>query len=157
MRIGYGYDVHALGEGDHLILGGVSIPFNQSFVAHSDGDVLIHSLIDALLGAVALGDIGQHFPDTDPKYKGCNSRELLVQVVELITAKGYTLGNTDITIVAQAPKMAPYLEMMRINLAQDLNCSVDQINIKATTTEKLGFAGRQEGIACHTVALLMSE
>ena len=154
MRIGHGYDVHAFGEGDALILGGVSIPHQHAFVAHSDGDVLIHALIDALLGAMALGDIGQHFPDTDATYKGSNSRDLLAVVVAMITNNGYQLGNADITIIAQSPKMAPHLEKMRLNLAADMGSDFSQINIKATTTEKLGFTGREEGIACHAVVLL---
>jgi 2-C-methyl-D-erythritol 2,4-cyclodiphosphate synthase len=156
MRIGHGYDVHRFGPGDKLILGGVSIPYQHSFVAHSDGDVLIHALIDALLGAAALGDIGQHFPDTDAKWQGANSRQLLTAVVAMIASKGYKLGNVDITIVAQQPKMLPHLDKMRLNLAADISCNIDQINIKATTTEELGFAGRKEGIACHAVALLVS-
>ena len=156
MRIGHGYDVHKFGPGDKLILGGVSIPYEHSFVAHSDGDVLIHALIDALLGAVALGDIGQHFPDTDAKWRGANSRQLLVAVVAMITSKGYKLGNADMTIVAQQPKMLPHLHKMRLNLSADIGCNIDQINIKATTTEELGFTGRKEGIACHAVALLVS-
>ena len=154
MRIGHGYDVHAFGEGNALILGGVTIPFNRAFVAHSDGDVLIHALIDALLGALALGDIGQLFPDTDAAYKGSNSRDLLAVVVGMMNKAGYALGNGDITIVAESPKMAPHLEKMRLNLAADMGADISQINIKATTTEKLGFAGRQEGIACHAVVLL---
>lgn len=154
MRIGHGYDVHAFGEGDALILGGVSIPHQHAFVAHSDGDVLIHALIDALLGAMALGDIGQHFPDTDVTYKGSNSRDLLAVVVAMMTNSGYKLGNADITIIAQSPKMAPHLEKMRLNLAADMGSDLSQINIKATTTEKLGFTGREEGIACHAVVLL---
>ena len=156
MRIGHGYDVHRFGPGDQLILGGVSIPYEHGFVAHSDGDVLIHALIDALLGAAALGDIGQHFPDTDAKWQGANSRQLLTAVVAMIASKGYKLGNVDITIVAQQPKMLPHLDKMRLNLAADISCNIDQINIKATTTEELGFAGRKEGIACHAVALLVS-
>lgn len=154
MRIGHGFDVHAFGEGDNIILGGVTIPYQRTLVAHSDGDVLIHALIDSLLGAFALGDIGHHFPDTDPKYKDCSSRELLKEVAGLVYSKAYQLTNTDITIVAEAPKMAPYLDAMRTNLAQDLGCCFDQINIKATTTEKLGFTGRGEGIACYAVSLL---
>ena len=154
MRIGHGYDVHAFGDGDALILGGVSIPHRHAFVAHSDGDVLIHALIDALLGALALGDIGQHFPDTDAAYKGSNSRDLLAAVGGMMTNNGYILGNADITIIAQNPKMAPYLDKMRINLAADMDSDLSQINIKATTTEKLGFIGREEGIACHAVVLL---
>ncbi|MDG1310908.1 MAG: 2-C-methyl-D-erythritol 2,4-cyclodiphosphate synthase [Porticoccaceae bacterium] len=154
MRIGHGYDVHAFGPGNALILGGVSIPYQHAFVAHSDGDVLIHALIDGLLGALALGDIGQHFPDTDPAYRGTNSRDLLSLVVGIMVAQGYVLGNADMTIIAQSPKMAPHLEKMRLNLAADLGCNIEQINIKATTTEKLGFTGREEGIACHASVLL---
>ncbi len=154
MRIGHGYDVHAFGQGDALILGGVEIPFNRAFIAHSDGDVLIHALIDALLGALALGDIGEHFPDTDGAYKDISSRHLLAMVVSLMRERGYQLGNADITLAAERPKMAPHIESMRLNLSADLGCSMDQINIKATTTEKLGFVGRQEGIACHAVVLL---
>jgi 2-C-methyl-D-erythritol 2,4-cyclodiphosphate synthase len=157
MRIGHGYDVHAFGEGNSLVLGGVSIPYHRALVAHSDGDVLIHALIDGLLGAMALGDIGQHFPDTDSAFAGCNSRDLLVNVVNLMQAQGYQLANADITIIAEAPKMAPYLAAMRQNLAADLHCDINQINIKATTTEKLGFEGREEGIACHAVALLLAD
>ena len=156
MRIGHGYDVHRFGPGNKLILGGVTIPYEHSFVAHSDGDVLIHALIDSLLGASALGDIGQHFPDTDAKWQGANSRQLLLAVVAMIASKGYKLANADITIVAQQPKMLPYLDKMRLNLSADMGCNIDQINIKATTTEELGFAGRKEGIACHAVALLVS-
>jgi len=156
MRIGHGYDVHRFGPGDKLMLGGVTIPYKHSFVAHSDGDVLIHALIDSLLGAAALGDIGQHFPDTDSRWQGANSRQLLLAVVAMITGKGYKLANTDITIVAQEPKMLPHLDKMRLNLSSDIGCSIDQINIKATTTEELGFAGRKEGIACHAVALLVA-
>ena len=154
MRIGQGYDVHAFGEGDNLTIGGVNIPFERSLVAHSDGDVLIHALIDAILGALSLGDIGHHFPDTEPKYKDCSSRDLLQQVTRLMTAKGFQLGNADITLVAEAPKMAPHVKSMIGNLSQDLQCSENQLNIKATTTEKLGFTGRGEGIACHAVVLL---
>ena len=154
MRIGQGYDVHAFGDGDKLTIGGVNIPFKCSLVAHSDGDVLIHALMDAILGALSLGDIGHHFPDTEPKYKDCSSRDLLQQVTRLMTAKGFQLGNADITLVAEAPKMAPHLKSMIGNLSQDLQCSENQLNIKATTTEKLGFTGRGEGIACHAVVLL---
>ena len=157
MRIGHGYDVHAFGEGNSLILGGVSIPYHRAFVAHSDGDVLIHALIDSLLGAMALGDIGQHFPDTDSAFADCNSRDLLAKVVKLMQSRGYQLANADISIIAEAPKMAPYLDAMRQNLAADLNCGINQINIKATTTEQLGFEGREEGIACHAVALILAD
>lgn len=154
MRIGHGYDVHAFGEGDGLVLGGVNIPYQRALIAHSDGDVLIHALIDSLLGAMALGDIGRHFPDTDPAYAGCDSRTLLVAVAAMIKEQGYQLGNADISIIAERPKMAPHIKAMRDNLAADLGCDIGQINIKATTTEKLGFAGREEGIACHAVAML---
>jgi len=154
LRIGHGYDVHAFEPGDHLMMGGVSIPHNRSFKAHSDGDVLIHAICDALLGALALGDIGRHFPDTDDAYKNANSRDLLARVVAMIKAKGYELVNLDSTIIAQAPKMASHLDGMKKNLAADLMVDVSQINIKATTTEKLGFAGREEGIAAHAVVLL---
>jgi len=155
MRIGQGYDVHAFGEGDHIIIGGVSIAHEHGLVAHSDGDVLIHALCDALLGAAALGDIGQHFPDTDPNYSGADSRELLREVISLVTSKGYQIANADMTIIAQAPKMSPHIDQMRNNLAEDLSCSIDQVNVKATTTEKLGFEGRKEGIACQAVVLLV--
>jgi 2-C-methyl-D-erythritol 2,4-cyclodiphosphate synthase len=157
MRIGQGYDVHAFGEGSSLTIGGVVIPFDRTLVAHSDGDVLIHALMDAILGALGLGDIGHHFPDTDPQYKGCRSRELLQQIHKLMIAKGYQLGNADITLVAEAPKMAPHLESMKDNLAQSLQCSSNQLNIKATTTEGLGFIGRGEGIACYAVVLLTAQ
>lgn len=153
-RIGHGYDVHAFKAGDHIVLGGVSIPHRQAFAAHSDGDVLLHALCDALLGAAALGDIGQHFPDTDAKYKGIDSRILLRHVVGLLKEHGWRIGNIDTTIVAQAPKMAPHIPAMRTNLAQDLGVTADQVNVKATTTERLGFAGREEGIAVHAVALI---
>jgi len=153
-RIGHGYDVHAFKAGDHIVLGGVSIPHRQAFAAHSDGDVLLHALCDALLGAAALGDIGQHFPDTDAKYKGIDSRILLRHVVGLLKDHGWRIGNIDTTIVAQAPKMAPHIPAMRTNLAQDLGVTADQVNVKATTTERLGFAGREEGIAVHAVALI---
>lgn len=154
MRIGQGYDVHAFGGGDHIIMGGVTIPHERGLIAHSDGDVLIHALCDALLGAAALGDIGRHFPDTDPRYRGIDSRQLLREVVSLINNKGYSLANADMTIVAQAPKMSPYIEQIRNNLAADLCCEIDQVNVKATTTEKLGFEGREEGISCQVVVLL---
>lgn len=155
MRVGHGYDVHRFGEGDSVVLGGVKIPYKQGLVAHSDGDVLLHALCDALLGACALGDIGQHFPDTDAQYAGADSRDLLKRVYQLVTQKGYQLGNADITLVAQAPKMAPHNLAMRNNIAQDLKVDLDQINIKATTTETLGFTGRKEGIACYAVVLLV--
>jgi 2-C-methyl-D-erythritol 2,4-cyclodiphosphate synthase len=155
MRIGHGYDVHAFGEGTSITIGGVEIPYKHSLVAHSDGDVLIHALMDAIVGAMAIGDIGHHFPDTDPKYKDCSSRELLKHIYKTMVAKGYEIGNVDITLVAEAPKMAPHLPVMIDHLSQDLQCSAGQLNIKATTTEKLGFVGRGEGIACYAVVLLM--
>lgn len=154
IRIGHGYDVHAFKDGDHLVLGGVSIPHSKAFAAHSDGDVLIHALCDALLGAAALGDIGRHFPDTDPQYKGIDSRLLLRHVVKLLHDKGWRVGNVDATVVAQRPKMAPHIEAMCLNLAADLKVDFGQVNVKATTTEHLGFAGREEGIAVYAVALL---
>lgn len=154
-RIGHGFDVHKFGEGDHLMLGGVRIPYDKSFIAHSDGDVALHALSDALLGAAALGDIGRHFPDTDAQYKGADSRKLLRSVVSQIHQTGYKVGNVDITIVAQAPKMAPHIEQMRINIAADLQVDIGAVNVKATTTEQLGYTGRKEGIAVHAVALLL--
>ncbi len=154
LRIGHGFDVHALDAGEGLVLGGVQVPHHKSLVAHSDGDVLIHALCDALLGAMARGDIGALFPDSDPAHKGRDSREFLGVVKKLMDADNYALGNADITIVAQVPKMAPYLAAMQQNLMADLMVNSTQINIKATTTEKLGFAGREEGIAVHAVVLL---
>ena len=156
MRVGTGIDVHAFGPGQSLVLGGVRIPHSHGVVAHSDGDVLLHALSDALLGAAALGDIGRHFPDTDPQFKGADSRALLRHVVTLVNNKGWKVGNIDATIVAQAPKMAPHIESMRALIAADLHVELDQVNVKATTTEKLGFVGREEGIAVHAVALLLS-
>ncbi|MFI8479695.1 2-C-methyl-D-erythritol 2,4-cyclodiphosphate synthase [Pseudomonas sp. NPDC078700] len=155
MRIGHGYDVHRFGEGDFITLGGIQIPHHFGLIAHSDGDVLLHALADALLGALALGDIGKHFPDTDPSFKGADSRVLLRHVYALIAAKGWLVGNVDATIVAQAPKMAPHIESMRALIAADLQVELEQVNVKATTTEKLGFTGREEGIAVHAVALLV--
>ncbi|KJK02113.1 MULTISPECIES: 2-C-methyl-D-erythritol 2,4-cyclodiphosphate synthase [Pseudomonas] len=154
MRIGHGYDVHRFGEGDFITLGGVRIPHKFGLVAHSDGDVLLHALSDALLGACALGDIGKHFPDTDPQFKGADSRALLRHVLSLVEAKGWKVENVDTTIIAQAPKMAPHIQNMRETIAADLKVELDQVNVKATTTEKLGFTGREEGIAVHAVALL---
>jgi 2-C-methyl-D-erythritol 2,4-cyclodiphosphate synthase len=155
MRIGHGYDVHRFGEGGFITLGGVRISHHAGLVAHSDGDVLLHALSDALLGAAALGDIGKHFPDTDPRFKGADSRVLLRQVMALVRGKGWAVGNVDATIVAQAPKMAPHIDSMRGIIAEDLGVAIDQVNVKATTTEKLGFTGREEGIAVHAVALLL--
>ena len=153
-RIGHGFDVHAFTEGDALVLGGVRIPFDRAFEAHSDGDVLIHALVDALLGALGEGDIGRLFPDTDARHADRDSREFLRAVRERMIDRGYRLGNADITIVAQAPKMAPHLAAMREHLAEDLQCETGRINVKATTTERLGYCGRGEGIAVHAVALL---
>ncbi|MGX8940086.1 2-C-methyl-D-erythritol 2,4-cyclodiphosphate synthase [Symbiopectobacterium sp. Eva_TO] len=157
MRIGHGFDVHKLGGEGPLVIGGVRIPYPQGLLAHSDGDVLLHVVTDALLGAAALGDIGKLFPDTDPAYKGADSRELLRQAWQRIQEKGYRLRNLDVTIIAQAPKMAPHIPQMRVNLAEDLHCHMDDVNVKATTTEQLGFTGRGEGIACEAVALLVKD
>ncbi len=154
MRIGHGFDVHAFKSGDFVVLGGVKIPHTHAFQAHSDGDVLIHAICDALLGAIAMGDIGQHFPDTSADYANIDSRILLRHVWGLVRECGYGLLNLDCTIVAQAPKMMPHIPAMREYLAADLGCEVGQINVKATTTEKLGFTGRKEGIAAHAVVLL---
>jgi 2-C-methyl-D-erythritol 2,4-cyclodiphosphate synthase len=153
-RIGHGFDVHAFKPGDHLVIGGVRIPYEKAFAAHSDGDVLLHAICDALLGAAALGDIGRHFPDTEPKYKGIDSRSLLRHVMALVRESGYAIGNVDATIVAQAPKLAPHIEQMQKNIAEDLETYTANINIKATTTERLGYTGRGEGISAHAVALL---
>jgi len=156
MRIGHGFDVHAFGVGDALILGGVSIPFKHAFIAHSDGDVLTHAFMDAILGALSLGDIGRHFPDTDPKYRGYNSLTLLAEVTQMMVVRGYRIGNADLTIVAQNPKMAPHITPMIMKLSTVLACDYERINIKATTSESLGFTGRGEGIACHASVLLES-
>lgn len=153
-RVGHGYDVHRFGEGDHIVLGGVSIPYRSGFIAHSDGDVLIHALCDAMLGAIAAGDIGQHFPDTDKKYKDVDSSILLKHTHKLLVKDGYGIVNADLTIVAQSPKMAPHIPAMMQNLCTVLNVRQTQINIKATTTESLGFTGREEGIAVHAVVML---
>jgi len=155
MRIGHGFDVHKFGGAGPLIIGGVRIPFSQGLLAHSDGDVALHAATDALLGAAALGDIGKLFPDTDAAYKNADSRALLREAWRRIQDKGYRLGNIDITIIAQAPKMAPHIPQMRIHLAEDLQCHMDEVNVKATTTEQLGFTGRGEGIACEAVVLLL--
>ena len=154
MRIGHGYDVHAFGDGDHIMLCGVRIAHQNGLIAHSDGDVALHALADALLGALALGDIGHHFPDDDPTFEGADSRQLLRQVVALVRARGLALANADLTIIAQAPKLASHIAAMRQNLSEDLGGDIDRINVKATTTEKLGFVGREEGIAVHAVVLL---
>ena len=157
MRIGHGFDVHRFGEPQvdaEITIGGVKIVSDRPLLAHSDGDLLIHALCDALLGAAAMGDIGEHFPDTDDQYKDVDSRTLLIDVMTSLSHAGYQLINADITLVAQAPKMAPHKAQMRGNLAADMGCELGQLNIKATTTEGLGYAGRKEGIACHAVVLL---
>ena len=157
MRIGHGFDVHRFGPGSEVILGGVAIPHGQGLVAHSDGDVLVHALCDALLGAMGRGDIGHHFPDTDPALAGVDSRLLLRKVVEQVRVEGWALANMDATLIAEAPRMAPHIAAMRANLAEDLRVTESQVNVKATTTEKLGFTGRGEGIAAHAVVLLIAE
>lgn len=156
LRVGSGYDVHAFDAGDHVVIGGNRIPYTRGLKAHSDGDVLLHALCDALLGALALGDIGHHFPDTDPKWSGADSRALLRGVNDLVRAKGFHVENLDTTIIAQAPKMAPYIDKMRAVIASDLGIDVDRVSVKATTTERLGFTGREEGIACQATVLLAS-
>lgn len=154
IRIGHGFDVHKFGEVRPLMLCGVEVPYETGLVAHSDGDVVLHAISDAILGAMALGDIGKHFPDTDAAYKGADSRVLLRHCYGLAAAKGFELGNLDVTIIAQAPKMAPHIEAMRQVLATDLSAQLEDINVKATTTEKLGFTGRKEGIAVEAVVLM---
>jgi len=154
IRIGQGYDVHRFIDDGEVILGGVTIAYEKGLEAHSDGDVVLHALCDALLGAAALGDIGKHFPDTDPEFKGADSRVLLRHVYGIVMEKGYKLVNADITIIAQAPKMAPHIVAMCTNIADDLQVDIDRINVKATTTEKLGFEGRKEGIAVQAVVLI---
>lgn len=156
LRIGHGFDVHAFGGVGPVTLGGVKIDYAQGLLAHSDGDVVLHALSDALLGAVALGDIGHHFPDTDDAFKGIDSRILLRKVFADVSAAGYKVGNVDITVMAQAPKMAPHIDAMRRFIADDLDADMSQINVKATTTEKLGFVGRKEGIAAEAVVLLVA-
>ena len=155
MRIGHGYDVHKLVEERKLILGGVEIPWEKGLLGHSDADVLTHAVMDALLGAAALGDIGQHFPDHNPAFKGADSLLLLAHVVRLIGEKGWKVGNVDATIIAQKPKLAPHIPTMRENLARVMGVGVDQVNVKATTEEKLGFTGSGEGMAAHAVCLLV--
>ena len=156
MRIGHGYDVHKLTEDRKLILGGVEIPFEKGLLGHSDADVLVHAVMDALLGALALGDIGKHFPDTDPKYKGADSIKLLKYVGELINDKGYKVGNIDATILCQRPKLAPHIERMRENIAKALECDISQVSVEATTEEKLGFTGEGLGISAHSVCIVES-
>lgn len=155
MRIGHGYDVHPLIAGRELILGGARVPHPTGLLGHSDADVLIHAICDACLGAAGLGDLGRHFPDTDARYRGIDSRKLLRHVTELLKAHGWRAGNVDATIIAQAPKLAAHLPAMTANIAADLDVAASQVNVKATTTEKLGFAGREEGIAAHAVVLLL--
>lgn len=157
MRIGHGYDVHAFGDGDHVVLGGVRIEFDRGLVAHSDGDVMIHALCDALLGAAGLGDIGKHFPDTDERLSGADSRDLLRAVISQLDAAGWSVGNVDLTVIAQSPRLSEHVSAMQMNLAHDLGVAQDCVNVKATTTERLGFVGREEGIASHAVALLTSQ
>ena len=154
MRIGQGFDVHAFGPGNHVVLGGVSIPHSHGLVAHSDGDVLIHALCDAILGALALGDIGRHFPPSDERWRSVSSRHFLLHCAGLMIENGYQLANADLTVVCEAPRIGPHAEAMRANLCADLGCAKHEVNIKATTTEKLGFTGRGEGIAAQAVVLL---
>jgi 2-C-methyl-D-erythritol 2,4-cyclodiphosphate synthase len=154
-RVGHGFDVHQLVEGRPCIIGGVTIPYARGLLGHSDADVLLHAICDALLGAAALGDIGRHFPDSDPRYKGIDSRALLRHVGSLLLSRGFRVGNIDATIIAEAPRMAPHVAQMVAHIAADLNVSIEDVNVKATTTEKLGFAGRGEGIAAEAVALIV--
>ena len=156
-RIGFGYDVHAFADNRNLILGGVEIPFEKGLKGHSDADALLHSICDAMLGALALGDIGKHFPDTDEKYKGIDSKILLTEVYKLVKEKGYSLGNLDSTIVLQKPKLAPFIEVMRESISQILNAELNQISVKATTSEQLGFVGHEEGIKVMSTILLVKE
>lgn len=153
-RIGQGFDVHQLTEGRPLIIGGIRIPYEKGLLGHSDADVLLHTISDACLGAIGEGDIGRHFPDTDPNFKDADSAKLMEHVWKLVKEKGYELVNTDCTIIAQKPKMAPYIEQMKVRIAELLEAASDQVNVKATTTEKLGFTGREEGIAAQAVVLL---
>ena len=154
IRIGQGYDVHSFGEGDHVMLGGVRIPHTAGVQAHSDGDVMLHALCDALLGALALGDIGVHFPDTDPQWRGVDSRVFLRHVAALLTQRHYRVVNVDTTVLAEAPRLGKFREAMRTNIAADLGITIEQVSIKATTSEGLGFVGKREGLACHAIALL---
>ena len=155
IRIGHGFDVHAFGDGDHAMLGGVRVPHARGIVAHSDGDVVIHALCDALLGALALGDIGRHFPPSDPQWKGADSRAFLRHCEALLRERGWVLGNADVTVICERPKIGPHAAAMQANLAEDLRVAADAISIKATTTETLGFTGRGEGIAAQAVCLLV--
>ena len=155
MRIGHGYDVHACGQGSHIVLGGVTIECGFGLIAHSDGDVVLHALCDALLGAAGLGDIGRHFPDTDEQFRGVDSRVLLQAVISKLAQKGWLVGNVDITVVAQAPRLGDYIGSMEVRISADLGVDVSAVNVKATTTERLGFEGRSEGIASYAVALIV--
>jgi 2-C-methyl-D-erythritol 2,4-cyclodiphosphate synthase len=157
MRIGHGYDVHRFCEGDHIMLGGVRIAHGQGLAAHSDGDVVLHALCDALLGAIGAGDIGRHFPDNDPAWAGADSRDLLRRVMAQVCTAGYALGNADVTVIAQAPRLAPHIDAMRGHIAADCGAAAGAVNVKATTTEGLGFCGRREGIAAHAVVLLVAD
>lgn len=157
IRIGHGFDVHKFGGQGPVIIGGVNVPYEQGLIAHSDGDVALHAVCDALLGAIAAGDIGRHFPDTDAEWKGADSRYLLRDVYAKVKAKGYVIGNLDVTIMAQAPKMAPHIDAMCAVIAEDLETDVSNINVKATTTERLGFTGRKEGIACEAVVIIRKD
>lgn len=154
MRIGQGFDVHAFGEGDHVMLGGVRVPYDRGVVAHSDGDVVIHALCDAIFGALARGDIGHHFPPSDERWKGADSRQFLRHAAMLMAQHGYAIGNADVTVIGESPKVGPHALPMRENLAADLNTDIGRISVKATTTEKLGFAGRREGLAAQACVLL---
>ncbi|MDF2184520.1 2-C-methyl-D-erythritol 2,4-cyclodiphosphate synthase [Grimontia hollisae] len=157
IRIGHGFDVHKFGGEGPVIIGGVNVPYEQGLIAHSDGDVALHAICDALLGAIAAGDIGRHFPDTDAEWEGADSRFLLRDVYAKVKAKGYVIGNLDVTIMAQAPKMAPHIDAMCAVIAEDLETDVSNINVKATTTERLGFTGRKEGIACEAVVIIRKD
>jgi 2-C-methyl-D-erythritol 2,4-cyclodiphosphate synthase len=154
MRIGNGFDVHAFVAGRPLVIGGVTVPHARGLEGHSDADVLLHAICDAILGALAMGDLGRHFPDTDPKWKGADSRRLLRQVAAMMQAQRYTIANVDATVIAQAPKLAPHVDAMRANIAADLGCDASRVSVKATTTERLGFTGREEGIAALATVLL---
>ncbi|MGA0937993.1 MAG: 2-C-methyl-D-erythritol 2,4-cyclodiphosphate synthase [Sedimenticolaceae bacterium] len=157
MRIGHGFDAHRFGEGDSVTIGGISIPHSQGLIAHSDGDVLIHAICDAILGAMALGDIGKHFPDNDPAFKNIDSAELLKSVMQSANKKGYVVGNLDCTVIAQAPRLGAHIYAMQTKLAGLLNIEVDAVNVKATTTEKMGYTGRGEGISAHAVVLMQPQ
>ena len=157
MRIGHGFDAHRFGEGDSVTIGGISIPHSQGLIAHSDGDVLIHAICDAILGAMALGDIGKHFPDNDPAFKNIDSAELLKSVMQSANQKGYVVGNLDCTVIAQAPRLGAHISAMQTKLAGLLNVEVDAVNVKATTTEKMGYTGRGEGISAHAVVLMQPQ